>query len=143
GWHLPQVCGRFFAAIVDFGSLDGRILWTPWQLAQLATVCEPLFPARPWNDESKLTRRSAGNPNLRASRTAPWRLPRASRLCAVFPWLDWLVCLRMLCSPWQSVQSGACVMPRANACPWTLARYCSTTSLWHMPQVSGTAVRNA
>ena len=24
----------------------------------------------------------------------------------------------------------------------TLARYCSTTSVWHMPQVSGTALRN-
>ena len=53
------------------------------------------------------------------------------------------MCLTILCSPWQSVHSGAWVMPRAKAWPCTLARYCSTTSVWHMPQVSGTAVRNA
>ena len=53
------------------------------------------------------------------------------------------MCLMILCSPWQSVHSGAWVMPRASAWPCTLARYCSTTSVWHMPQVSGTAVRKA
>ena len=34
-------------------------------------------------------------------------------------------------------------MPRASAWPWTLARNWSTTSVWHMPQVSGTAMRKA
>ena len=57
--------------------------------------------------------------------------------------LSALVCFRILCSPWQSVQSGACVTPRARAWPCTLARNCLTTSVWHMPQVSGTAVRKA
>ena len=41
GWHLPQVAGRFFALIIALASLDGRMLCTPWQLAQLATVCDP------------------------------------------------------------------------------------------------------
>ena len=54
-----------------------------------------------------------------------------------------LLGLRMLCSPWQSVHTGACAIPRAKACPCTLDRYWSATSLWHMPQVSGRAVRNA
>ena len=47
------------------------MLWTPWQLAQLATVCDPLLAARPWKEESKLTSRSLGIPNLRVSRTLP------------------------------------------------------------------------
>ena len=119
------------------------MLCTPWQLAQLATVCEPALAARPWKEESKLTMRSAGRPNLRVSRTSPWQLPQVSRMCAAFTGEAALVCLRMLCSPWQSVHSGACVTPRASAWPCTLARNCSTTSLWHIPQVSGTAVRNS
>src|ERR1019366_6679133 len=143
GWHWPQVLGRFLALMVDLGSDDGRMLCTPWQLAQLATVCEPALEARPWNDESKLTRRSVGSPNLRVKRTSPWQLPQVSRMCAAFTGEASLVCLRIRCSPWQSVHSGACVTPRASACPCTLARYCPATLLWHMSQVSGTAARNA
>src|SRR5579864_3390645 len=73
GWHCPQVLGRFLALMVDFASEEGRMLWTPWQLAQLATVCDPLLAARPWKDESKLISRSAGRPNLRVNRTSPWQ----------------------------------------------------------------------
>ncbi len=58
------------------------MLCTPWQLAQLATVCEPLLAARPWKDESKLTSRSLGMPNFRVRRTSPWQLPQVSRMCA-------------------------------------------------------------
>jgi len=47
GWHLPQVVGRLALAIEERGSLEGRISCTPWQLAQLATVCEPAFEASP------------------------------------------------------------------------------------------------
>jgi hypothetical protein len=71
GWHCPQVRTRFCRAIVERGSFDGRILCTPWQLAQLATVCDPLLAAKPWKEESKLTSRSLGMPNLRVSRTSP------------------------------------------------------------------------
>src|SRR6185369_2769858 len=117
-WHWPHVCGRFLALIIDFASLDGRMLCTPWQLAQLATVCEPALAAKPWNDESKLTSRSDGSPNLRVSRTSPWQLPQVSRMCAAFTGEASLVCLKILCSPWQSVQSGAWVTPRARAWPW-------------------------
>ena len=119
------------------------MLCTPWQLAQLATVCEPALAARPWKEESKLTSRSLGRPNLRVRRTSPWQLPQVSRMWLAFTGEAALVCLRILCSPWQSVHSGAWVTPRASAWPCTLARYCSTTSVWHMPQVSGTAMRKA
>src|ERR1039458_6539193 len=139
-WHLPQVLGRFFAFTMLLGSLEGRMLCTPWQLAQLATVCEPLLAARPWNEESKLTRRSLGMPNLRVRPTSPWQLPHVSRILLTFTGLAALVCFRILCSPWQSVHSGACVTPRASAVPCTLDRNCSTTSVWHMPQVSGRPV---
>src|SRR5436190_15268166 len=101
GWHWPQVLGRFFALTVDFASLEGRMLCTPWQLAQLATVCDPLLAARPWNEESKLTSRSLGIPNLRVNRTSPWQLPQVSRMLFAFTELAELVCFRILCSPWQ------------------------------------------
>ena len=41
GWHLPQVLPRFALLTVERGSLEGKMLCTPWQLAQLATVCWP------------------------------------------------------------------------------------------------------
>src|SRR3954454_8793547 len=120
GWHFPQVVGRFFAFVIAFASLEGRILCTPWQLAQLATVCEPAFAAKPWNEESKLSTRSLGRPNLRVSRTSPWQLPQVSRIWLEFTGEAVLLGFMILCSPWQSVQSGACVIPRARACPCTL-----------------------
>jgi hypothetical protein len=95
------------------------------------------------DEESKLTMRSVGRPNLRVRRTSPWQLPQVSRMLLAFTGEATLVCLRMSCSPWQSVQSGACVTPRASAWPWTLARNSSTTPLWHMAQVSGTALRKS
>src|SRR6266545_713163 len=129
--------------MVDLGSLEARMLWTPWQLAQLATVWEPALAASPWKDASKLRTRSVGSPNLRVNCTLPWQPPQVSRMLAVLTGEAALVCLMMACSPWQSVHSGAWVTPRASAWPCTLARNCSTTSVWHMPQVSGTAVRKA
>src|SRR5260370_40342876 len=124
GWQGPQVLGRFLALIVLLASAEGRMLCTPWQLAQLATVCDPLLAARPWNEESKLTNRSAGMPNLRVRRTSPWQLPQVSRMLLTFTGLSALVCLRILFSPWQSVHSGAWVTPRASAWPRTLGRNC-------------------
>ena len=47
GWHDPQVWARLAALTVERGSLDGKILWTPWQEAQFATVCEPARDASP------------------------------------------------------------------------------------------------
>jgi hypothetical protein len=73
--------------------------------------------SQPVNEESKLTRRSEGSPNFRLSRTSPWQLPQVSRMCNALTGEAALVCLMILCSPWQSVQSGACVIPRAKACP--------------------------
>ena len=119
------------------------MLCTPWQLAQLATVCEPALAARPWNDESKLTRRSEGRPNLRVSRTSPWQLPQVSRMLrgvhrrSLVGVLEDLV-LAVAIGAQRGLGDAA-----ASAWPCTLARYCSTTSVWHMPQVSGTAVRKA
>src|SRR5689334_5173130 len=117
GWQRPQVAARFFALTVDFGSAGGRMLCTPWQLAQLATVWEPDCAARPWNDASKLTSRSGGKPNLRASRTSPWQLPQVSRMFRLLTGEAALLGRRMECSPWQSVQTGACITPPATAFP--------------------------
>jgi hypothetical protein len=33
--------------MVERESLEGRMLWTPWQLAQLATIGDPSFEASP------------------------------------------------------------------------------------------------
>jgi len=45
---LPQVWGSRAAETAERGSLDGRMSWTPWQLAQFATAGEPPRAARPW-----------------------------------------------------------------------------------------------
>src|SRR5260370_29898562 len=105
GWHLPQVAGRFFTLTMDLGSSEGRMLCTPWQLAQLATVCDPPFEARPWKEASNVVMRSEGRPKRRDRFTFPWHCPHVSRTWsrlteeAVFPGR------RMECSPWQSVQT--------------------------------------
>ncbi len=115
----------------------------PWQLAQLATVCEPALAARPWKVASKLTTRSGGNPKRLERRMSPWHRAQVSRMCRTCTGEDSLVCGSMECSPWQSVHSGAEGTPRSMAWPWTLALYCWTTSLWHIAQASGTILRNA
>src|ERR1019366_2160598 len=115
GWHWPQVLARFFGLTVDFGSEDGRMLCTPWQLAQLATVCEPDLAAKPWKEASKLTTRSDGRPKARVRRTLSWQLPQVSRMCAALTVEAALPGLRILCSPWQSVHKGAWVTPFASA----------------------------
>jgi hypothetical protein len=46
-WQAPQVLARLAGFTVERGSLEGKILCTPWQEAQLATVCEPARLARP------------------------------------------------------------------------------------------------
>ena len=58
------------------------MLWTPWQLAQFATVWLPPAEARPWNDASKVETRSVGIPKRRASRTFPWHCPHVSGMLA-------------------------------------------------------------
>ena len=60
GWHPPQVWARLAGFTVDRGSFEGKILWTPWQEAQLATVCEPERAARPWKLSAKVGTRSVG-----------------------------------------------------------------------------------
>jgi len=45
--NFRQVLGRFAAFTVERGSVDGKILCTPWQDAQLATLCDPSRAARP------------------------------------------------------------------------------------------------
>src|ERR1044072_9102367 len=79
GWHEPQVFARLAVLVVALESLEGRMLCTPWQLAQFATVWDPDFAAKPWNEESKLITRSLGRPNLRFSRTSSWHVPQVSR----------------------------------------------------------------
>ena len=92
--------------MVERGSDDGRILCTPWQLAQLATVSLPSFAASPWKEASKLTTRSAGRPKRRDNCTLPWQFPQVSRMLPAYTGEALLVGARMECSPWQSVQIG-------------------------------------
>src|ERR1039458_9955682 len=40
---------------------------------------------------------------------------------------------RMLCVPWQVLQPGALLSPRADAFPWRLAVYWVCSSGWHAP----------
>ena len=83
------------------------MLCTPWQLAQLATVCEPAADAKPWYEASKLTTLSAGIPNLLVKRTLPWHRAHVSGTLLGFTSEARLVGAWMECSPWQSVQTGA------------------------------------
>src|ERR1700679_3167585 len=46
-WHWLQVASRLAGLTVERGSLDGRMLCTPWQLEQLATTTDPPCDARP------------------------------------------------------------------------------------------------
>jgi len=48
GWHSPQVFWRLAGLTVEVGSELGRIRWTPWQEAQLATWVSPALLLRPW-----------------------------------------------------------------------------------------------
>ena len=48
GWHSPQVFCRFEACTVEVGSELGRMRWTPWYDAQLATWVSPALLLRPW-----------------------------------------------------------------------------------------------
>src|ERR1035438_6936311 len=99
--------------MVERGSADDRMLCTPWQLAQLATVSLPSFAASPWKEASKLTTRSEGRLNRRESCTFPWQFPQVSRMLPAYTGEAVLLGARMECSPWQSVQSGAPAEERA------------------------------
>jgi hypothetical protein len=46
-WHLPQVAAMFLGLMVEAGSEGALMLWTPWQLAQFATVSAPDLLAKP------------------------------------------------------------------------------------------------
>ena len=48
---------------------------------------------------------------------------------------------RMLCSPWQLVQTGASVMPLARALPCTEAEYWAKMARWQVPHTWGMFVR--
>ncbi len=75
------------------------MLWTPWQLAQLATVWLPSFAASPWKEASKLTTRSAGRLNRRDNSTFPWQFPQVSRMLPAFTGEAALLGANMECSP--------------------------------------------
>src|SRR4030065_2920661 len=70
GWHFPQVAGTFFGWTIESGSAGGRMSWTPWQEAQLATVREPNLLATPWNEFWYVDTCSAPMPYLPVIETA-------------------------------------------------------------------------
>ncbi len=49
------------------------MLWTPWQLAQLATSSEPAREARPWKLSLKVEKRSESMPYFWVSRSESWQ----------------------------------------------------------------------
>jgi hypothetical protein len=63
GWQpaVPQVFARLAREIRDAGFEDGRMSWTPWQLAQLATSTTPPRAARPWKLSANVWARSLGS----------------------------------------------------------------------------------
>src|SRR5262249_23616669 len=79
-WHFPQVAASFLGWIVDCVSEDGRILWTPWQLAQLAAVSEPARAASPGKGGWERVRRGGGRPNREVRRMSPWQRAQVSRI---------------------------------------------------------------
>src|ERR1017187_2501143 len=117
GWQRPHVVARFLGLMVEWGSSEGRMLWTPWQLAQLATDWDPARAARPWKEASKLTMRSEGKPKRFESSTFPWHWPQVSRIWAAFTLERTFWGERISCSPWQLVQTGASAIPLATAFP--------------------------
>ena len=77
--------------------------WNPWQLAQLATDCDPALDAIPWKDWSKLITRSAGIPNFFDSRTLPWHCAQVS---TTFDAASMLSGETLCMTSWQLVQGA-------------------------------------
>src|SRR5512139_1604272 len=123
GWHFPQVTGRLFWWIVERGSDDLKISWTPWQEEQFATVLSPTRADRPWKLCSYPFTFPTGTPYRAASLSAAWQdahilSDTAAKETGEAGSEAW----RMSCSPWQSAQLGASGRPRWRATPCTLSR---------------------
>src|SRR5512134_314678 len=118
GWHLPQVTGRFFGWIVERGSEEGKISWSPWHDAQFATVLSPRRAERPWKLSWYPRTLSTGTPYRAASFSAAWQEAHVFWETAADETGELgSATARMSCSPWQSAQVGASGTPRVRAVP--------------------------
>ncbi len=65
----------------DWGSVDGRTSWNPWQLAQFAAVRFPPRAARPWKLSWYVAMRLPGRPYFSAISRASWQLAQVLVTC--------------------------------------------------------------
>ncbi len=137
-WQFPQVFGRFAAFTVDRGSSERKMLCTPWQEAQLATLWDP--PR--WQARGSCRRRK--EPGRRAGCSA---MPGVHR-CGIARKWPWRRGKRSPAIPALSAPgSGA---PHGNRCTpgrrtrrpsWLVHAHSQDKSwlmsVWHCPQVAG------
>src|SRR3990172_8550297 len=70
--------------------------------------------------------------------TSSWHLEQVATTCVGYTLDSGSVGLRMLCSPWQFVHTGASLKPLSTAQPWMLFSNSAYIFLWHLPHVLGT-----
>jgi len=87
------------------------MLCTPWQLAQFATSVLPELVASPWKLDENVLNRSPASPYFSVKVTELWNgaANRADTLRARNRRSDLM--RKKLCSPWQSVHTGASLLP--------------------------------
>ena len=93
--------------------------WTPWQEAQFATWVSPALDLRPWYESMKVVRRPVLMPYFSLSTADSWHGEQVISATLERDTGDnGSSGDRIPCSPWQSVQTGASVSPRATSWPW-------------------------
>src|SRR5512138_2903486 len=103
------------------GSLEGRMSCDPWQEAQFAAETCPPRTASPWNESANVLKRSLLIPYLVARRTDEWQGEQTSvETFSGATGDSGASAFLIVCSPWQSVQTGVSGFPFAIPCPCTL-----------------------
>src|SRR4030067_1286115 len=107
GGRFPQVAGPFFGLTIESGSAGGRMSWTPWQEAQLATVREPNLLATPWNEFWYVDTCSVSMPYLLMIETEAWHVEHCSATWVANTVDFGALWPEILCSPSHPVHDGA------------------------------------
>ena len=118
GWHWPQVFGRFFGLMVECGSDDGQDIVDAVATGAVGHGLYAFLGGQPVVGSVEAHQAVRGHAELAAEPDVA--VATAARLADVArrsPAKHALLGLMILCSPWQSVQSGAWVMPLARAWP--------------------------
>src|ERR1039458_6130272 len=125
-WHLVQVLAMLALAMDERGSVCGSTKCAVWQLVQTAATVSPLVKsAWPWRLSVKFPRMLVCGMSwvLLTSLSLLWQLPQRPGISMVEVRDLGFDGRRMLCVPWQVLQPGALLSPRADAFPWRLAVY--------------------